>query len=92
MGEILTLAGVYKQFGCLHAIEKVSFSLLESDISGFLGPNGAGKTTTIRIIMNIIEPDSGSINFSYSNPGGNKSQTGYLHEERKVRRPYDPVG
>ena len=82
MEEILTLIDIHKQFGDLHAVDRVSFDLLEGEIFGFLGPNGAGKTTTIRMIMDIIEPDSGSIEFKSTNPGAIKSQIGYLPEER----------
>ena len=37
------------------------------DIFGLIGPNGAGKTTTIRMMMDIIKPDSGDISFSARN-------------------------
>jgi len=82
MEEILTLSDVHKQFGDLHAVDRVSFGLLEGEIFGFLGPNGAGKTTTIRMIMDIIEPDSGSIEFKSPDLKVKKSQIGYLPEER----------
>lgn len=82
MKEILTLTDVHKQFGDLHAVDGVSFGLFEGEIFGFLGPNGAGKTTTIRMIMDIIEPDSGSIGFQSPDPKVKKFQTGYLPEER----------
>jgi len=50
---------------------------------GLLGPNGAGKTTTIRMIMDIIEPDGGSISFGNNGLGPtSKKKIGYLPEER----------
>ncbi|MDH5235476.1 MAG: ATP-binding cassette domain-containing protein, partial [Gemmatimonadota bacterium] len=53
-------------------------------VYGLLGPNGAGKTTTIRMILDIIEPDSGSITlFGRSHKeGGVLDRLGYLPEER----------
>jgi ABC-2 type transport system ATP-binding protein len=42
-------------------VRNLSFAVAQGSIFGFLGPNGAGKTTTIRLILNIIAPDSGEI-------------------------------
>ena len=43
------------------AVDDLSLSVHEGEILGFLGPNGAGKTTTIRLLLDFIRPDSGSI-------------------------------
>ena len=54
-------------FGKIHvgrrvkAIDKVSFSVKKGEIFGFLGPNGAGKTTLIRVILDYLLPESGTI-------------------------------
>ncbi|MGO1469990.1 MAG: ATP-binding cassette domain-containing protein, partial [Tissierella sp.] len=42
-------------------LEDVSFELKKGYIMGFIGPNGSGKTTTIKLIMNLLKRDSGSI-------------------------------
>lgn len=42
-------------------IKNISFSVLQGEIVGFVGPNGAGKTTTIRMITDLMRPDSGEI-------------------------------
>jgi len=56
-------------------------------IYGFLGPNGAGKTTTIRMIMNIIRPDSGRICiFGDHSTEQVKTRIGYMPEERGLYR------
>jgi len=55
----------------------------EGQVFGLLGPNGAGKTTAIRMIMDIIKPDSGSISIlGQPNSGRLQDQVGYLPEER----------
>ena len=41
------------------AVDDLSFSVAQGEIFGLIGPNGAGKTTTIRMMMDIIKPDSG---------------------------------
>ena len=67
----------------MRAVDQVSFAVQKGDIYGFLGPNGAGKTTTIRMIMGIIQPDSGSIEISDNNMGNLGRQIiGYLPEDR----------
>ena len=58
---LLEVNGISKSFNGVQAVKDVSFKIEPGQIHGILGPNGAGKTTTIRMIMNILVPDSGSI-------------------------------
>ena len=76
-----------KQFGSVKAVDGVSFSADRGEIFGLIGPNGAGKSTTIRMIMNIIAPDSGEITFN-GRPltESDKPRIGYLPEERGLYR------
>ena len=53
---------VNKQYAGHVAVRDLSLSVPTGAVYGLLGPNGAGKTTTIRMVLNIIEPDSGTIN------------------------------
>jgi bacitracin transport system ATP-binding protein len=59
--KIIEIQNVSKKFNDRMAVNNLSFTAESGKIYGFLGPNGAGKTTTIRMIMGIIEPDSGKI-------------------------------
>ena len=80
---MLKLANISKQYDGVRAVDQVSFAVQKGDIYGFLGPNGAGKTTTIRMIMGIIQPDSGSIEISDNNMENLERQIiGYLPEDR----------
>ncbi|MEM0926507.1 MAG: ATP-binding cassette domain-containing protein, partial [Planctomycetota bacterium] len=45
--------------GTITAVDEVSFDVPPSEVFGLLGPNGAGKTTTLRMILGLLEPDSG---------------------------------
>ncbi len=81
------LNGVYKSFGEVRAVSDLSVKVPAGSIYGFLGPNGAGKTTTIRMIMNIIRPDSGSIEiFGEHLVERAKTRIGYMPEERGLYR------
>ena len=83
----LELNDVCKSFGQVCAVDKLSVQVAAGNIYGFLGPNGAGKTTTLRMIMNIIRPDSGNIDiFGDGSTGQSKSQIGYMPEERGLYR------
>ncbi|MFR9201452.1 MAG: ABC transporter ATP-binding protein [Candidatus Gastranaerophilaceae bacterium] len=57
MLEVTALSKTYTDF----TLDNISFRLPEGFIMGLIGPNGSGKTTTIKSILNMIEPDSGSI-------------------------------
>lgn len=81
--EILSVNGVEKSFKGVKVVDDLTFRVNKGEVMGMLGPNGAGKTTTIRMIMDIIEPDRGSISFSGNGHGASsKKSIGYLPEER----------
>lgn len=79
----LKLNHVNKSFADVQAVNDLSLQIAEGQVFGLLGPNGAGKTTTIRMIMEIILPDSGEIEiFGQPNSRAARDQIGYLPEER----------
>ena len=79
----LQLVNIRKEFGAKVAVDNLSLDVPKGSIYGIIGPNGAGKTTTIRMIMNIIAPDSGEIYFDGKKVDGDfQNRVGYLPEER----------
>jgi ABC-2 type transport system ATP-binding protein len=78
------ITGATKQFGDKIAVNNLSLTVPRGSVYGLLGPNGAGKTTTIRMILDIIVPDSGTIEIlGQSHRGeGVTNRLGYLPEER----------
>lgn len=58
---VLELKNVNKSFGKRKVINDISLEVKEGEIYGFLGPNGSGKTTTIKMILRLIDLDSGTI-------------------------------
>ena len=61
--HILIAKDIVKQYGDYTALNHVNIEIPEGSIFGLLGPNGAGKTTLMRIINQIIAPDSGTLIF-----------------------------
>ena len=79
----LTVKHINKWFGQFQAIKDLSMEVQEGAIFGFLGANGAGKTTTIRMILDILRPDSGSITWNGRDVREvSRRSFGYLPEER----------
>ncbi len=80
---LLSVNSITKQFANISAVNNLSFSIGRGEIFALLGPNGAGKTTTVRMLMDIIKPDTGSIEYFFPNNDICKSsRLGYLPEER----------
>jgi len=80
---MLSVSRITKTYGDLCAVDSLSFESPPGEIFGLLGPNGSGKSTTIRMIMNIIAPDSGTVAFQGSPlTEEDKNRIGYLPEER----------
>jgi ABC-2 type transport system ATP-binding protein len=85
--EAIRLDQVSKSFGEVRAVDGLSARIASGSICGFLGPNGAGKTTTIRMIMNILQPDSGTMEILGDRfVERAKAHIGYMPEERGLYR------
>jgi ABC-2 type transport system ATP-binding protein len=88
MTSSLELRDVRKSYGKFVAVDGVSFAVpVAGSIFGLLGPNGAGKTSTLRMIMDVIAPDSGEV-VLFGRPRGSEElrRVGYLPEERGLYR------
>lgn len=85
--SILSIQNVTKQYIRKIALDNISLTIEKGEIFGLLGPNGAGKTTLIRIINQILQPDSGVILFE-GEPLRQRhlASIGYLPEERGLYR------
>src|SRR6202142_2904421 len=81
--DAIVLENVTKSYDSVIAVNAVSLKVRAGAILGLLGPNGAGKTTTIRMIMNILVPDEGSIRvLGELVSDKTRDKIGYLPEER----------
>ncbi len=60
---VLTVNGVNKSFGGIHAVKDMTFEVGAGEVMGLMGPNGAGKTTLLNLIAGVYRPDTGRILF-----------------------------
>ena len=58
---MIEVRDLYKAFGEVRAVNGVSFTARDGEITGLLGPNGAGKTTTLRMLYTLMKPDTGQV-------------------------------
>lgn len=83
----IAVGQVSKHYNGVVAVQDLSFEVHVGEVFGLLGPNGAGKSTTIRMLMDIIKPDSGTV-YILGKPLSDslKDRVGYLPEERGLYR------
>ncbi|MER3524444.1 MAG: ABC transporter ATP-binding protein [Ignavibacteria bacterium] len=84
---MLKASHLRKDFTAVRAVDDVSFEVKRGAIFGLLGRNGAGKTTTIRMVLNILKPDAGTVTFD-GLPFSERTRNlvGYVPEERGLYR------
>jgi lipopolysaccharide export system ATP-binding protein len=89
---LLATDKLVKEYGQRRVVNTVSIGVNAGEIVGLLGPNGAGKTTTFNIVVGIVKPDSGSVQFQGRNitrlPMHLRARrgVGYLTQEPSVFR------
>ena len=84
-GMAISLRGVRKHFGSLHAVDGVDLDIPQGEIFGLIGHNGAGKSTLFKMMLGLLAPTSGSILVAGTPVGGRnfraaRRQLGYLPE------------
>ena len=84
---IAEVRSIWKRFNGRAVVQDVSFTVEPGEILGMVGPNGAGKTTAIRMLLDILQPDEGSVLlFGQPFAGEHRPLLGYLPEERGLYR------
>ncbi|MHA1963446.1 MAG: ATP-binding cassette domain-containing protein, partial [Candidatus Thorarchaeota archaeon] len=84
----VNIENLVKSFGELIAVNDLTLDVREGEIYALLGPNGAGKTTTLKMIMGLLDPDSGRASVfginSKEDPVEVKNLVGYVPEEQQL--------
>jgi ABC-2 type transport system ATP-binding protein len=83
MHAVLELTHLTKRYGQLQALRDLSFTVQPGEIFGFVGANGAGKTTTMRVVLGVLEADSGSVIWDGAPiTFADRQRIGYIPEDR----------
>lgn len=83
MEKSVGVSHLSKSYNGQSVVNDISFDISKGEVFGLIGPNGAGKTTIIRMLLDIIRPDSGEIRILNDKLSGElKNKIGYLPEER----------
>ena len=88
MNTVMHTEGLNKRFGKTVAVQSIGLSVPEGSIYALVGANGAGKTTLIKLLMNILRPDSGSAHVlgiaSRDLAGAAFNRIGYVSENQEL--------
>ena len=66
---VVEVRDLVKQYGSLHAVDRISFEIGEGEVYGLLGKNGAGKSTTVEILEGHRTATSGEVSVLGHDPG-----------------------
>src|SRR4030066_948425 len=82
------LKGVVKRYNEILAVNQVDLTINKGEIFGLLGPNGSGKSTTLKMLLGLVQPDSGTVTVLGMNvqqdPVALKRQLGYVPESPRL--------
>jgi len=83
---VASLDGVTKNYGAVRALQAVNFSVRAGEVVSLLGPNGAGKTTAVKLLLGLIQPNSGKVRVFDGNPTNpeNRMRTGAMLQVGRV--------
>jgi ABC-2 type transport system ATP-binding protein len=90
--QSLHVRGVRHAFGDRSALEGVNIDVTSGELTGLLGPNGAGKTTLLRILLGVLVPDAGELEWNgHRITAQARQRWGYMPQERSLY-PAMPAG
>ncbi|RVW09893.1 ABC transporter ATP-binding protein [Prescottella agglutinans] len=68
MDPVISVRGLAKRFGDVHALDGLDLEVGPGEVHGFLGPNGSGKSTTIRVLLGLLRADGGDVTVLGADP------------------------
>ncbi|HYW94032.1 MAG TPA: ATP-binding cassette domain-containing protein [Bacteroidales bacterium] len=87
--KILELAHIHAGYEGNLILEDVSFSVFDRDFIGIIGPNGGGKTTLLKVILGLIRPFSGTVNYYFNSDHKDyRRHIGYLPQQNDIDRDF----
>src|SRR6202165_3467793 len=79
---VASLEGVNKNYGSVRALRGVNFGVRAGEVVALLGPNGAGKTTAVKLLLGLMQPNSGRVRGFGGDPTnpGKRMRTGAMFQ------------
>jgi len=83
---VASLEGVSKNYGEVHALKGIQFGVRAGEVVALLGPNGAGKTTAVKLLLGLLQPNSGKVRVFGGDPTNpeNRMRTGAMLQVGRV--------
>ena len=83
---VASIEGVNKNYGSVRALRNVNFRVSAGEVVALLGPNGAGKTTAVKLLLGLLQPDSGKVRVFGGDPTNpeNRMRTGAMLQVGRV--------
>lgn len=84
--DVASLEGVSKNYGPVRALSSIDFRVRAGEVVALLGPNGAGKTTAVKLLLGLLQPNSGKVRVFDADPTNpeNRMRTGAMLQVGKV--------
>jgi zinc transport system ATP-binding protein len=82
---LVKLSGIYAGYNGYNVLKNISLDIYERDFLGIIGPNGGGKTTLLKVILQLLKPESGSIQFTCKELRNN---IGYMPQVNLIDRKF----
>ena len=86
--SIISINDVSFSFGGPNILEHVSLQVMKGEFLGIVGPNGGGKSTLLKLILDLLQPDSGHISVLGNSPGRGRSAIGYVPQYAGFERSF----
>ena len=83
---VASLEGINKNYGNIPALRAVDFRVRAGEVVALLGPNGAGKTTAVKLLLGLLQPNSGKVRVFGADPTNpeNRMRTGAMLQVGRV--------
>jgi len=86
--EIVKLKNICVNYGEVIALDNVNLSIFQHDFLGIIGPNGGGKSTLLKVLLRLVQPDSGSVSIFGKPPEQARSRIGYVSQRLAFDRDF----
>src|SRR5210317_856829 len=86
--NVLSITGLDKKYGSIHAVNSLKLSVKKGSVFGLLGPNDSGKTTTLAMLVGVVQPNSGSFTWFNEEPTPKQRKRIGAILERPIFYPY----